>query len=539
MKKILSLLKTSLSYNMSLFNVKSKNSSKRTKKVLPIFITLLLAFMVWVYANMLMESLVQQHLEFVLLTISVFLTAFLNIIEGIYKSSNLLFNCKDDDMLLSLPIKRSTVLFVRIFKFYVFELIYNLIVLLPVILVYIRYVNVGPSFYLITVLALLLLPIIPLVISCIIGGVIAGASSRFRFKNIAQIVVTMAFLCLVMYASYNLEDLMKNIAQNATSINDFITKLYYPAGAYLTLISDFNVLDLIVFILVHLGLLAFTVFILNLVYFKINTRIKSVKTKSSSKNKEYTIKSNNQTIALIKKELRRFVTSPVFVINAAFGLVLFIVLCVFLALKFDSAIKMIFNFSKQGNILKIKEYIPLITFGLICFGSLTSSITSSMISLEGKTFNILKSLPVTSYRIIFAKVLTAVLVIIPFILLGDIILFISLKFSVVEMIILLVSSIILPLVAELIGIIVNINHPKMDAENDTEVVKQSSSSMISVFAGFGMLGLTVLGIIGLVNFGLESYLILLIFLAIYSLICLLLLIYLKTKGTKNFEAINV
>ena len=101
------------------------------------------------------------------------------------------------------------------------------------------------------------------------------------------------------------------------------------------------------------------------------------------------------------------------------------------------------------------------------------------------------------------------LVIIPFILLGDIILFISLKFSVVEMIILLVSSIVLPIVAEVIGIIVNINHPKMDAENDTEVVKQSSSSMISVFAGFGMLGLTVLGMLALVNLGLKSYLILL------------------------------
>ena len=49
------------------------------------------------------------------------------------------------------------------------------------------------------------------------------------------------------------------------------------------------------------------------------------------------------------------------------------------------------------------------------------SITSSMISLEGKTFSILKSLPVKPYTIIKSKILTAVLIMIPCILIGDII----------------------------------------------------------------------------------------------------------------------
>ena len=38
----------------------------------------------------------------------------LQIMEGIYKTSSLLFNCKDDNLLFSLPIKRSEVLLDRI-----------------------------------------------------------------------------------------------------------------------------------------------------------------------------------------------------------------------------------------------------------------------------------------------------------------------------------------------------------------------------------------------------------------------------------------
>ena len=120
-------------------------------------------------------------------------------------------------------------------------------------------------------------------------------------------------------------------------------------------------------------------------------------------------------------------------------------------------------------------------FGLICFASFMTSITSSMISLEGKSFNILKSLPVNPFIIIKSKVLAAVLIMIPFMIIGDLIIFIRFGFDLLSIILLLIASILFPLISETIGIIVNLKYPRMDAKNDTEVVKQSMSSMISVF----------------------------------------------------------
>ena len=262
MKKIVSLIKASMTDNMSLFKLNTKNKTKASKKLIPIILGIALFFSIWSYANILTEPLVELHLEYVVLTLFILITTVLTLIEGIYKVSGLLFNCKDDNLMFSLPIKKSTVLFVRIFKFYAFELLYNSLFLLPAMVVYIRYVNVDSMFYLVSIIALLILPIIPIVISCIIGGIIASLSSGFKLKNIAQILITIPFLLAVFYFSYNLENIIKGLAQNATTINEIITKLYYPAGAYIKLITSFNIKDLLLFIVIHLSIFIATVLVL-------------------------------------------------------------------------------------------------------------------------------------------------------------------------------------------------------------------------------------------------------------------------------------
>ena len=165
MKKLISLIKACMTSDMSLFKIKNNNQSKRNRVLLPIFLFIMVFFSIWSYANMIIEPLTKIHLEYVLLSLFVLFTFILTLVEGIYKSSNLLFYCKDDNLLLSLPIKRRTVLFIRVFKFYFFELIYNTMFMAPAMIAYIRYVKVAPSYYPVSIIMLLLLPIIPIVIS--------------------------------------------------------------------------------------------------------------------------------------------------------------------------------------------------------------------------------------------------------------------------------------------------------------------------------------------------------------------------------------
>lgn len=537
MKKLCSLIKATLSSDMSLFKFKSKKDNKTSKTGFVIVITLLLFFSIYSYADMFMEPLSKVHLEYVLLTLFILITAVMTLIEGIYKASSLIFNCKDDNLLLSLPIKKSTVLFIRIFKFYLFELLYNSVFLAPAMLVYTRYVNVGFSYYLVSVIALFLLPIIPIILSCLIGGFISNTSSRFKFKNIAQIILITIFLLIMLYVSFNLRNIMNSLATNASSINEIITKIYYPAGAYINLVTNFNILELLIFILIHIALFVVMIVILSNVYFKINSRVKEVSIVNNSSN--YKIKVHTKTGSLIKKEFNKFINSPVFVTNAAFGLVLHVAACIIICFKFNDLESMLVQGKIPLTIDQLKAYIPIVSFGLICFASLMSSITSSMISLEGKSFIILKSLPINPSRIILSKILTAIIIMVPFILIGNIILIIKFNFSIIEIFLILLSSIVIPLVAETIGILINLKYPKMEFENDTEVVKQSISTTIAVFIGMFLTALSVYLLIKGVILNINVDLILFIGLSIYTLILVLLLIYMNKKSVKEFNEITI
>ena len=186
----------------------------------------------------------------------------------------------------------------------------------------------------------------------------------------------------------------------------------------------------------------------------------------------------------------------------------------------------------------IKLHLPVVMFGLVCFASLMTSITSSMISLESKSFNILKSLPIKPFMIVFYKIVASLVIMVPCILIGDIIIFIRFQFDFVSILLILLASILLPFVSELIGIMVNLKYPKLDATNDTEVVKQSMSSMISVFIGMGLLGITVALLFKMLDFGISNHIIMLIFITIYGIISLGLWLLLVKTCDKSFNNIN-
>ena len=536
MKKFFSLIKASMTDGMNLFRISTKKKSTFTKIFIPILLSLVLMGAMYSYSELIMEQLKPINMEVVLLSLFVVVTSVMTIIEGVYKSGNLLFNCKDDNLLFSLPISRRTVLFIRIFKFYIFELIYNSIFLLPAVIVYA--VNVNPEFlfYIVSLIGLLLFPIIPILISCIVGTFITFFSSKFKGKNHVQTIITVIFLLGIMYFSYNSEGLLMNLAQNATNINDFITKVYYPAGAYIQLATEFDFMQLLQFMLIHLALFIVVIILIGCIYFKINSNTKSIKTNKS--NKKYIIKTLTPMKALIKKEFSRFINSTVFVTNAGFGLVLFILGCILATIKFNNVAEMLTNSFSGISIEYINSCIPVVLFGFICFTSFMTSITSSMISLEGKSFNILKSLPLKPYKIVKSKVLTAILIMLPCILVGDMIIFIRFNFDLLSIFLILLASILFPLTAETMGIIINLKYPRMDAKNDTEVVKQSISSSISVFAGMAIIGITLFLLFKAVEANIPNNIIILIFLHVYAFIYFALNFILHKICSKSFDNIE-
>ena len=538
MKKIISLIKASMTSDMNIFKINTKKKNKKTV-ILPLVIALYLMFMIWGYANTLFEKFEPFHIQYLVLSLLTLITAIMTIIEGIYKTGSLIFNCKDDQLLLSLPIKRSTVLFIRIFKFYVFELLFNSIFMFPVMLAYIRWGSIDWTYYLTSIIMLLILPIIPIVISCIIGAITSSLTGRFKYKNAAQIIISMVIIIGILLLSYTFDNILDYLMKNAKNINDMITKLYYPAGIYTKLVTDFNAKDLIIFIIVNIGIFAILIHVLSKFYFNINSRLKKVTSSKNTEINKLKIKQRTKTISLIKKEISTFFNTPVFIINAGFALVLYIIGSIYIALKYDSFLPMITNI----QLLNLNEEIiasnsSILILLLISAAAFMTSITNSVISLEGKNINILKSLPIKTKTILMSKIYFALSITTPAILIGNIVLFIKLKTGIIESLLLIILSILIPLVSHFIGLIINLKYPKLDAENSTEVVKQSMSSFISVMIGMLLLIIYTTIISNLIG-TVSAKIILFLSTIFYTIVNIILYIYLIKKSTKEFDILSI
>ena len=540
MKKLFSLIRACMSSDMAIFKIKTKKKSK-TSALVPAFIAAYLMFMVWSGANSFLEKLAPMNLGYLILAIATMGISLITLLEGVYKAGPLLFNCKDDQLLLSLPIKRRTVLFVRFFKLYVFELLYNSMFLLPVIVAYIRWGNVGPTYYLTCFVMLLMLPIIPIVISCIIGAITSGISSKFKYKNVVEIVLSMIILVGVFYFSFKVEDVFNYLLANAESINNFIIKKYYPAGIFSKLVVDFNIKDLLIFISINIAVIIATILVLGKFYFRINSKLKSINnSKTHSKAKPLNFKARSQTNSLIRKEINTFFKTPVFIINAGFSLVLFLVLAVLLAIRFDSVATMLIDEETGLGIAKdlIYNNLSIVIFALISFGTFMTSITSSIISLEGRNISILKSLPIKPKTILMAKVKAALLITTPAMLVGDLIMFIRFRTNILEAILLIILSILMPLISHLVGIIINLKYPKLEWESPAEAVKQSTSSFIAVMLGMVILMITIGVAFALIGKILPIF-VLLVAIGVSSLINLILYLYLTKRSVKDFNNLSL
>ena len=190
------------------------------------------------------------------------------------------------------------------------------------------------------------------------------------------------------------------------------------------------------------------------------------------------------------------------------------------------------------SIDSIMNNISIFILMLILLTGFMTSITSSVVSLEGKNINILKALPVKPKTILMSKICAALIITTPVIVFGDVILFIRFKISIFESILLLMLSVLVPLLSHFIGLIINLKYPKLDYENSTEVVKQSVSSLVSVLIGMILLivNLVVLNkIIGVVS----ADIILLVATGIYCFIDIILYLYLIRFGVNDFEKLSI
>ena len=181
MKQTLALLKVLLKDGLNIFKIKSNNKKSKVKKILfPLILFALLMYSVGVYAYMFAKPLHEIHTTYICLSLFIMLISVFIILQGFFKSQGILFECKDNDLLFSLPVKKEKIFLARLLKFLIFQYIYVLMIFFPALVVYSYFEHPNISFYFISLIMFILIPIIPTIIASVIGYAVKGLSVNFK-----------------------------------------------------------------------------------------------------------------------------------------------------------------------------------------------------------------------------------------------------------------------------------------------------------------------------------------------------------------------
>lgn len=539
LNKLFAILKATALTDINIFSFSDEKKKISVAKkiifgILSVWIILMLIFTMVFYVYLLAEPLSKVGLTYVALALYYIITVIFMFIGGVNKSQGVLFTSKDNNMLLAMPIKRSTIFLARFIKLLLFEYIWTLFIMLPTIGVYVYFEHPSASFYILSLVMLIMLPIIPMILSSIVGYIIQLLSSKVKRKNTARIIYNVIFTFGLMYIVYGMESYIPKIIANATSIANMLSKIYYPVGLYISNIMDINVLNIVIYMAFNILLIiAFTI-VFSKGYFKLLSNLIEGHTNSHYKIKD--LKKGTIFAALFSKEVKRFYSSSIYVMNTMIGVVLFLIAGAFVLIKGEQGLTAIVTEMSKGETINFSGMISKAVLLIAGFCISTTAITASSISIEGKNLWFTKSLPIEPINIFKAKIFNNIVMVLPFMLVGTVLFAIGLKMELIDFAMCILLCIIFTVFEALFGLLVNLKFPKLDASNDTIIVKQSLSSMLGIFVPMALvfIPLILIKILDISNINLFVW----CYLGIYAFLDIILWFVIKTYGTKRLYHIN-
>ncbi|MBR4702627.1 MAG: hypothetical protein IKO91_02175 [Oscillospiraceae bacterium] len=441
-----------------------------------------------------------------------------------------LYHAKDNDLLLSMPIPSGAIVAVRLLGVYSMGLVYSAVVWVPAVIWYWTAAAPEAAAIVFSILLLFLSGLVILTLTCLLGWVVALVSSRVRRKSLVTVVLSLLFLGLYFYGYSRMNELMQLIVQNTQRFGAAVRSWLWPMYQ-LGLAATGEALPMLLYCALALCLAALVYFILTRSFLAIATA------ERGAKKAEYrggTLRASGLGSALLKKELRRFLGSPVYLLNCGLGFILLLAATVLLLVK-SAAIRETLDGVLSG-VPQLAGLVPLSGVFAVCLLSGTTVTTSPSVSLEGKHLWLLQSYPVPAREVLRAKVRLHLCI-------GELpSLLCALVFGIVlrqEPLCLLAGLVIVLLdvwVMADLGLVLNLWKPNLSWTNETVPVKQGLPVLLTMLFGW-ILGLAVTAVCFALGQVLPASAAMLLGALLLALLLLGLERWLLRRGTAIFETL--
>lgn len=492
MSKVFSLIK------YSIINSISKEKNKPIKKrISTVLLGSIVGIMLFAMASIIFYQSISQIIQ-MNLPPELFLVSIITIITGVIiffdviRAPGVIFNVKDFQLLATIPVSSGKIILAKMLELLLSNYLITIAIMIPAYGIYFYKIGFNLYLFLLLGISMLFVPLIPTSIGILIGYFFYSISSKFKYKEIAITIAYLVGVLLLMVVIYGAPIYMPYILENATYIIDILSKLYLPFEFYIKFIMLGSAINLVYFSVISVVIFMLLAFVIKNTFFKLNSKF-IVYGKSKDLEFKDGIK-QTKIISLLKTELIKYFSKGIVVVNTGISGVMYNLFIVLAGLK-------ILDLAHLSG-----GYTMLI---LGCFVFSMSPTTATTISLEGKAFNMKKSLPIKPSEIIISKILVNILVNTPFILLGMLLEIILLKQNIMIALINCCIIFIALLAGTIFGMVINLNFYTFSWTSEAQVVKRGMSVMITMIPSmiimFVLMGIQVasinIGIIALIIYG--------------------------------------
>ena len=317
----------------------------------------------------------------------------LGALGSVFSTYSCLYLPKDNDLLLSMPIPVSTIIASRLMSVYLMGTMYVATVMIPALIVY--WVVAGATFSRIVcgIILFLIISLIVLMISCLLGWVVAKLSLKLKNKSIVTVLIALAGIGLYYFVYFKVQDLIRDLIQNAETYGENIRGAAY--GLYMFgRIGEGDWLSCGIFVLGTAVLAALVWLLLSRSFLNLATAGGSA---GKTRYREKTAREKSRFGALLGKEASRFVASPNYMLNCGLAAVVLPAGGIALLIKGRELTGVI------DGALGRTDMAAVFISALICLISVMNCTAAPSVSLEGKSIWIPQSLPVEPGTVLRAK----------------------------------------------------------------------------------------------------------------------------------------
>ncbi|MGL4346344.1 MAG: hypothetical protein ACRCTE_14185 [Cellulosilyticaceae bacterium] len=530
MNKIGLLLKIHFMGRFGINKVLHSNNKKEQKKYASILLLSILGIMMglayWtVYCYIIDENMRTMGINSGLLAVVFAVVGIICLTTTVYKGTGILFNSEDFSIVMPLPIKMSEMVTAKLTTLYLSNLIFVLGLMLPAMGIYVWREQPGILFYIYGMITLLVAPIIPMIIATAIGMLISIVSARFKRHNLISIVLMIAVFIGIMLFIFRIGNMGESdLTQMVKMGAEVMGKIYPMTPLFIRAVCEYSLLDLLGLVLISLGCFGVFVGVIGANFQRIHTLMNTSRTTHNYRLTK--LQTTSPIKALYKREIRRYIASPNYVMNTGVGMLMLLIMVGVLVFQKANVEQLMMQ------IPEVARVVPILVCLMIAIAVVMTDTTAISISLEGKYFEMLKGYPVSIMQIFVSKMMVNWTVTVPVIAVVIPIMGIVCHMSWLQIVMSYLFVGAYAVLGPLFGIIINLILPKLEWDNEITVIKQSMASLLGVLGAIPLVLLSGVGIL-LVDV-MDPSMILLLLAAIVGVLDIVLYRLLKTWGVRKF-----